>query len=78
MKPPEEIQYIIRASKEKENLIQSILEGYEGLVSILATSKVTTGIEMVLSSNSTFKPELLEVLEDLAQNFQIFFQEVRL
>ncbi|MGB9552825.1 MAG: DUF4911 domain-containing protein [bacterium] len=77
MNVPQEILILVKVSKEKESFVQSILEGYDGLVTILSTQKVGQEIEMFISSTDHQKDELLEILENLALEIPLSFREVQ-
>lgn len=77
MNIPQEILILVKVSKEKESFVQSILEGYDGLVTILKTQRVGQEIEMLISSSNHRKDELLEILENLALEIPLSFREVQ-
>lgn len=73
---PKEIRVLVKVPKERESFVQSILEGYDGLVTILSTQKLRHEIEMLISSINYQKDELWEILENLALEIPLSFREV--
>jgi hypothetical protein len=73
---PKEIRVLVKVPKERESFVQSILEGYDGLVTILSTQKLRHEIEMLISSSNYQKDELWEILENLALEIPLSFREV--
>lgn len=64
---------IVRA--QEESFVQSLVEGHDGMATILSTKSQNREVEMVISSSESFRSTLLRVLVDLQKTVGIKFQE---
>jgi hypothetical protein len=76
MQPPPELQVLLWVRKEEEFYTQNILESYDGMVLIAACRRLGEEVEMLLTSSTSFREELREVLNDLAGKVGLRYQEV--
>jgi len=76
MRPPPELQILLRVRKEEEFYTQNILESYDGMVLIADCQRLGEEVEMVLTSSFSFREELRKVLDGLAEEVGLHFQEV--
>ncbi len=75
MKPPPELQILLRVRKEEEFYIQNVLESYDGMVLISDCRRLGKEVEMVLSSSSSFYEELRTVLDEMVLEVGLCYQE---
>ncbi|MCX5971419.1 MAG: hypothetical protein NTV14_07960 [Coprothermobacterota bacterium] len=76
MRPPPELQILLWVRKEEEFYTQNVLESYDGMVLIADCRRLGEEVEMVLSSSSSFREELRKVLDGLAEEVDLRYQEI--
>lgn len=76
MRLPPELQIFLWVRKEEEFYTQNILESYDGMVLIAACRRLGEEVEMVLTSSSSFREELRKVLDGLAREVGLRYQEI--
>ncbi len=70
-----EICFQIMVQRKEESFLQSLLEGYDGMVTILNTKPGNGEIEMIISSSEGFRETLRLILDDLRKTVGISFKE---
>jgi hypothetical protein len=72
---PQEMRVRLHLLAEQEFYTQNILEAYDGLILITSCCRQGDSVEMQLTSSAPFASILREVLDDLAREVGLFYQE---